>query len=67
MNRKEFKKNWESNLENYLSRKSVNDSIERINGYTRCNKYGIPARHGYIINKTEGECDLNNVSSMKSN
>lgn len=59
MNRKEFKKNWESNLENYLSRKSVNDSIERINGYTRCNKYGIPARHGYIINKTEGECDLN--------
>lgn len=59
MNRKEFKKNWESNLENYLSRKSVNDSIERINGYTRCNKYGIPARHGYIINKTEGECNLN--------
>lgn len=59
MNRIEFKKNWESNLENYLSRKSVNDSIERINGYTQCNKYGIPARHGYIINKTEGECNLN--------
>ena len=51
MTQKEFHEKWEKGLTNYLKQLDAS----HINGYTQKHKNGDPARHGYIIDKKEGE------------